>query len=249
MTFASDILGSNSGAGLGMTTVASSGGMKASILLFDSRPGTRNFVAPVTGKYRVFVVGAGASDSVNSFRGGGGGYSEKVVSLTAGSSYPYTVGAGTSGTGTAGTSSFNAVISATGGSGATLSNVGGSGSGGDINTVGGTGTSGGGASGHRFGNGGNAHLTASGGGGGWSQVGSLNAGGSAGVDGFGMGLIPGISSPNGCGYGAGGYYTTTVTMPAGIGGGAAAGGSSSAGVGGGGGEIPQNGVVGVEIIG
>lgn len=245
-------------AGPGLSTVQGNGAMKASIVLFDSRPGTRNFVPTVTGKYRRAVVGAGSN--------GGGGYEEDVATLTAGVSYPYTVGAaGVPGTSAGGTSSFNSVISATGGA---SSATGGVGSGGLVSSSGGVGSAGsGGASGHRFGNGGKGCPSATGGGGGWSQDGSVCVGGNAGVDGFGLGLVPGLGgvaiittanaatpgSPGGYGAGGGATVSASVSTPAGIGGGSGTGSGACAGIGGGTAStspgVAGNGCVIVELIG
>lgn len=247
----SNLLPSAAVAAPGLTTVQGSGAMKASILVFDSRPGTRSFVPTVTGKYRVAVGGGGSV--------GGGGYAEYFPTLTAGSTYNYTVGAaGIPGTSDGGTSSFNAVISATGGANGSAA-AGGAGSGGVTNTSGGAGsTTSGGASGHRFGNGAPGINNC---GAGWSQSGGTNNGGAGGVDGFGLGLIPGLGGTN-CntttfggtngGYGAGGGVGTN----AGIGGGGgtnAAGGIGMAGLCGGTAftnpGVAGNGVVIVELIG
>lgn len=98
--------------------------------------GTYTFTAPVTGLYKITVVGAGGGSGgayattaygAASGGGGGGGHAIKYVFLFAGDSYIVTVGAGgaagaatsssaTNG-GTGGTSSFGALISATGGGG------------------------------------------------------------------------------------------------------------------------------------
>lgn len=137
---------------------------KESIDLFDAVPGTRQYIVPdgVT-QIRVSVVGPGGNGSgpeskitglANS--GGGGGYSEKVLSVTPGQVISYTVGA------PSGTSSFGGVISATSGKTPTSTKAGqvcagGDGVGGDINFSGGSGfgdeyAAGGGAA-SRFGNG------------------------------------------------------------------------------------------------
>ena len=105
------------------------GGMfKASIILFDTRPGTNQFTVPDgVSKIRAFVVGAGGL--------GGGGYSEKVIDVVPGQVFSYTVGAGSSYPVSGSTSSFGGLISATGGS-----TAGGVGTGGDVNFTGGSGT-------------------------------------------------------------------------------------------------------------
>lgn len=98
--------------------------------------GTYIFTAPVTGLYKITVVGAGGGSGgtyattaygAASGGGGGGGYAIKYVFLVAGDSYTVTVGApGAAGTATAGsatnggnggTSSFGTLVSATGGIG------------------------------------------------------------------------------------------------------------------------------------
>lgn len=167
----------------GATTLPGNGAMKSSILVFDFTPGSaKPWTAPSTGSYRLAAVGGGGAGAT-----GGGGYSETVLQLAAGQSMPYTVGA-------AGSASSIGPVSATGGTGATTPGVG---SGGTINTTGGKHN---GASGHRFGNGQDGNATTSGGAG-WSQPSTptLGAGGSSagsnggdgGVDGFGLGLLPG----------------------------------------------------------
>ncbi|WP_139398031.1 hypothetical protein [Aeromonas dhakensis] len=144
---------------------------KESIDLFDAVPGTRQYTVPdgVT-QIRVSVIGPGGNGSgpesnttglANS--GGGGGYSEKVLSVTPGHVFSYTVGA------PSGTSSFGGVISATSGKTPTSTStgqvcVGGDGVGGDINFSGGSGlgtqyAAGGGAA-SRFGNGQAAFVVA-----------------------------------------------------------------------------------------
>lgn len=249
MTYLSDFLRGANSAAPGAITVAGTGAMKASIILFDSRPGTRNFTVPANCyKIRRFVVGAGGRS--------GGGYEEDVISVTPGQVISYTVGAaGVPGTSNGGTSSFGGVISATGGGDSP-----GVGSGGLVSTSGGLGGSstGGGASGHRFGNGGAGAASC---GGGWSQGATTNyAGGDGGVDGFGLGLIPGRGAlpsftnipavPAGYGGGGAGPGGSANVIPAGIGGGAGSGGL--AGIGGGCGATggtPGNGAVGVEVLG
>lgn len=118
------------------------------------------FTAPLSGTYKVTVVGGGgsrASDAGSgpSFLGGGGGggVSVEFVTLTKDDTVLVTVGAGgtdpnsAASNGNAGqTSSFGAYLSATGGSGGTYSasnvgagGAGGNGVGGDVNMYGGTG--------------------------------------------------------------------------------------------------------------
>ena len=113
----------------GAPVLSLGGGMfKASIILFDTQPGTRQFTVPKgVKKIRAFVVGAGGL--------GGGGYSEKVIDVVPGQVFSYTVGAGSSYPVSGSTSSFGGLISATGGS-----KNGGVGTGGDINFTGGSGT-------------------------------------------------------------------------------------------------------------
>jgi hypothetical protein len=171
---------------------------KPSIILFDTRAGTRNFtVPPYVRKIRVFVVGAGGNghSASNGRGGGGGGYSEKEYDVTPGDVISYTVGASPGGT-----SSWDADITATGGATGTGSGAatGGVGSGtGATNTNGGDGgnvnNSGGGSSGQRFGNGITSIDSV---GAGWGNEGvRLNAvsngGDSAGIDGWGIGVLPG----------------------------------------------------------
>lgn len=238
--FLSNQIAGPGSAGPGLTTVAGAGAMKSSIVLFDTAPGTRNWTAPTACTIRAFVVGGGGYNG-----GSGGGYSEYTLTVTAGQVISYTVGArGDSVTPTGGTSSFNSVISATGGAGS--AGAVGTGSGGTVNTSGGLGAATGnigGASGHRFGDGGAG--IASGGGGGWSQAGTAACGGSAGVDGYGLGLVPGLGAvATPAGYGAGGFGS----YPPGLGGGGA---GTAAAIGGGGGSAVNGGrgLVGIEIIG
>ena len=104
------------------------GGMfKASIILFDTIPGTKEFTVPEgVKKIRAFVIGPGGI--------GGGGYSEKSIDVVAGQKFAYTVGVGSKGS-AASTSSFGGLISASGGM-----VLGGVGLGGDVNFNGGNGT-------------------------------------------------------------------------------------------------------------
>jgi len=128
---------------------------------FDT-PGTVSWVCPpgVTSvRARIWGGGGGGGGASNNGSGGGGGgagYSEGIVSVVPGNSYPVVVGAGgTAGTtaptagGIGGTSSF-AAISATGGNGGLVStggatgpSLGGQGSGGTILNVPGAGGAGG----------------------------------------------------------------------------------------------------------
>lgn len=240
------------------TTNGGNGTMKPSIILFDTRPGAHTFTPSVTMRARVFVVGGGSVS--------GGGYSEKVLTLVAGVTYNYTVGAAGSGAADGGTSVWNSGHQATGGKSIANGYAAGQGSLGDINTDGGVGgTGGGGASGHRFGDG---FPGGTGGGGGWSQPGG-SGGGTSCVDGWGLGLIPGsggippsaISAATG-GYGCGGGVGTSSSATiaggdGGIGGGGGFGGGATNGIGGlGGGGASAgpgavsggNGVVGIEVL-
>ena len=102
-------------------------------------------------KVIVKVVAGGGGGSGHCESGGAGGYSEKVIDVTAVSTVAVTVGAGGAATGyyaaapQGGTSSFGAYCSATGGYGANQNashtgGHGGVGSSGDVNFLGGTGT-------------------------------------------------------------------------------------------------------------
>jgi hypothetical protein len=249
------------------------GCMKSTIMLFDVNPGTRSITLKGPGKYRIFVVGGGAGGMGGHTTGGGapgcggpgGGYSEKIITLTTNTTYSYTVGAagvggfGSGATSTGGTSSFGALISATGGStnyGGSGSTTAGIGTGGDVNTSGGVNIIadqqyGGCSSGHRFGDGKRGGPFQ---GAGWQNhvykaVHLL--GGSNVIDGYGIGLPPGdpgqfivqsatllIGLPGGYGSGGGGGSGTGgVGGPGGLGsgGGYIAPGGPGAG---GGGNVP-----------
>jgi hypothetical protein len=102
-------------------------------------------------KAHVRVIGGGGGAAGYAESGGSGGYSEKVVDVTAISTVSVTVGAGGScvtyyaASGDGGTSSFGSYCSATGGYGSNRNanhtgGIGGLGSGGDINLQGGGGT-------------------------------------------------------------------------------------------------------------
>lgn len=249
------------------STHAATGFCKPSIILFDTRPGTRSFTIPQGVKrIRAFVVGAGGANAYQAsswtWAGAGGGYSEKEYTVSGGDVFNYTVGASPSGT-----SSFNSEISATGGETATsfARPMGGSGSGGDINTNGGMGggkesddspaNGAGGSSGNRFGNGLDGYGTgtsptepeilSANRGTGWS-VSTLNTDFSP-FDGFGIGdqnLLPAGSR-------AGAFQSGGLT-PMGTGGGSS---DVLAGIGGGCGTTgPQNGIkggpglVGIEVL-
>src|SRR5207302_806323 len=73
------------------------GAIKASIVLFDYVPGSgKTFTVPMgVSKIRAFVVGGGGTAA-----GGGGGYSEKILNVSPGQQFSYTVGSNS------GTSSF-----------------------------------------------------------------------------------------------------------------------------------------------
>ncbi len=221
--------------------VAAYPALKASIVLFDCNPGTKSWTVPegVT-QIRVFVVGAGGSHTAAGMAGGG--YSEKLVTVTPGTTYTYTVGAPgplvAAPGGTGGTSSFGGLLSATGG-GPTTSV--GTGTGGDIDTSGGAASSSaGGGAGHALGNGQNGAPSIGGG---------FSAGRSSFVDGWKIGLLPGCGAPGG--YGVGGRAQTSVQY-GGMGGGGAGVGTGitgDAGIGGGGsGSSGGPGLVGIEVI-
>ena len=144
------------------------------------------FTAPVTGYYRVRVLGGGgcgaliAGDYGRATGGGGGGFAMGLVWLTQGQTVSITVGkggvaaAGGQPGGAGGTSSFGAYLSATGGaggscaiSGALIGALGGVGAGGSlinasggksgaIETSGGYSATGGGGAGSQLGTGGDA---------------------------------------------------------------------------------------------
>lgn len=232
--------------GQGASVLGLGGGMlKASIILFDTIPGTKEFTVPdgVT-KIRAFVIGPGGI--------GGGGYSEKSIDVVAGQKFAYTVGVGSNGS-AASTSSFGGLISASGGM-----VLGGVGLGGDVNFSGGNGTAlsgstvvknAGGSAATRYGNGGvggstdyyGAHLPGAG----------FNPANRNTIDGWGLGMVPGS-------YGQGGTYATGVDTPASWtlatmgGGGASAGNGALPGIGGGASSNQTypggNGAVGVEVL-
>lgn len=121
----------------------------------STTPGPASWPAPPsTTKIKVTVVGGGGGTKQFAAGGGGGGVAIKIIPVTGGNSYPYSVGAGgTAGVGpaaggTGGTTSFGspATVSATGGSGSTTTTsacctyqppaVGGLGSSGDLNLYG-----------------------------------------------------------------------------------------------------------------
>lgn len=218
--------------------VAAYPALKSSIVLFDCNPGTRSWTVPEgVSQIRAFVVGGGGQN-----QGSGGGYAEKIITVTPGQLISYTVGApGISGATTGGTSSFGGSISATGG--ATLGGTPGVGSGGDVNTSGGPGMSAagtynsGGSAGHAFGNG-QAGVTNKGGG--FSRE-NLSF-----VDGWKIGVTPDQ-------YGFGALVNSTnYGFSAAIGGGGVGGSgiTADARIGGGGGNNGNggNGLVGIEVI-
>lgn len=157
----------------GLFAPESVGGFKQGIIVFDYTPGTKVFTVPEgVSKLRVAVVGAGGGGALGS--GAGGGYEEKIIDVTAGETFTYTVGAGgdpgvvatATSAGPGSTTSFGGLISATGGAGGNGSTggtppAGGVGTGGNVSTSGGPGTvatstqyyPAGAASGHRYGNG------------------------------------------------------------------------------------------------
>ena len=235
----------------GVTQLLGQGGgmFKASIILFDAVPGTKEFTVPIgVTKIRAFVVGPGGI--------GGGGYSEKSIDVVAGQKFAYTVGVGSKGS-AASTSSFGGLISASGGM-----VLGGVGLGGDVNFNGGNGTAlnstawnddkikinAGGSAATRYGNGSMGGT-------------SINSGvilPGAGfppdirntIDGWGLGMVPGS-------YGQGGTYATGVDTPAvgtlaTMGGGGASAGNTLPGIGGGASSnstyLGGNGAVGVEVL-
>ncbi len=161
--------------------VAAYPALKASIVLFDCNPGTRNWTVPEgVSKIRAFVVGAGGGGQLSQagYSGGGGGYSEKTISVTPGQVISYTVADGGAMGLAGGTSAFAGTISATGGTAAVsaVNGVGGEGQGGDINTSGGTRATSVGP-GHAYGAGGALFGVSS---------------GRARVDGWKIGMLPGF---------------------------------------------------------
>lgn len=105
-----------------------------------------SFTAPVSGTYRVKVVGGGSGGTLyiggaGGKGGAGGGYAMKEVELVAGTITPITVAARAAWNTAGNSSSFGNLVSATGGN----SGAGGSGVGGDENYNGGNTNSGGGA--------------------------------------------------------------------------------------------------------
>ena len=231
----------------GAPVLSLGGGMfKASIILFDTRPGTKQFTVPEgVKKIRAFVIGPGGI--------GGGGYSEKNLDVVAGQKFVYTVGTGSNGSAES-TSSFGGLISATGGM-----VLGGVGLGGDVNFKGGDGTAlggsftknAGGSAATRYGDG------VAGGASAWVNNtfylpgAGFNPADRNSMDGWGLGMMPG-SYGSGSTYGTG-TDTPDFWTPATMGGGAASYYKSPpAGVGGGctsNNTYPGgNGAVGVEVL-
>ena len=235
----------------GVTQLLGQGGgmFKASIILFDTVPGTKEFTVPIgVTKIRAFVVGPGGI--------GGGGYSEKSIDVVAGQKFAYTVGVGSKGD-AASTSSFGGLISASGGM-----VLGGVGLGGDVNFNGGNGTAlnstawnddkikinAGGSAATRYGNGsmgGTSNNPAAILPGAGFPPANRNT-----IDGWGLGMVPGS-------YGQGATYATGVDTPAvwtlaTMGGGGASAGSTLPGIGGGASSnstyLGGNGAVGVEVL-
>lgn len=221
------------------------GGMfKASIILFDTRPGTKQFTVPEgVKKIRAFVVGAGGL--------GGGGYSEKVINVVPGQVFSYTVGAGSSYPDSGSTSSFGGLISATGGS-----TAGGVGTGGDVNFTGGSGTALGGSV--TFNAGASAANRYENGKGGEYSVGTAAYCSGASfpsvnnIDGWGLGMPPGSYGWGGFNKSESAYGSGVLPASMGGGGGNKYGHSAAPGIGGGTssniGLKGGNGAVGVEVL-
>jgi hypothetical protein len=208
---------------------ATYGLLKTAIVLFETNPGTRNWVCPAgVSSIRAFVVGGGGGGPTGANNdGAGGGYAEKVIAVTPGTSYSYTVGVGgplTNGA-AGGTSSFAATISATGGLRYVAgSEAGGVGTGGDTNNAGEVSGTGKGGAGHAFGVGG-----------------VLFGNAQPSVDGWKIGLLPGFFN-----YGR----RSNTNYPAGMGGSSGGLASMFPGFGAGGGNnlLGGTGVVGIEVL-
>ena len=125
------------------------------------------FVVPVgITSLRIRVVGGGGGGGTNGYSGGGGGggggYAHGVFTVSPGTSYALTVGAGGGVNANGGTTSFGSLISATGGTTGNSGGAGGTGTGGTVQRTGGTGGAtgdgysggGGGGAGSHLGNGG-----------------------------------------------------------------------------------------------
>ena len=218
--------------------------------------------------------GAGGLRSTVGYTGGGGTL-ESALSLTSGTSYTVTIGAGGAGVtstantnGTAGSNSTFSTITSTGGGyggkGQTGGGSGGSGGGGGAGPSGSSGAGGGRTTNQGYAGGGGSFGATSGGGGGAGAVGGTGASYVAGVGGDGV-SIPALAFPTGTGVstyyagggGAGGLYTGTI---GGLGGGGngtsqyggSAGGSGIASTGGGGGggsvNFPTSGAGGSGLV-
>jgi|13_taG_2_1085334.scaffolds.fasta_scaffold10016_4 hypothetical protein len=157
------------------------------IRIHGSSRGTYSFTVPSgisSVRVRVWGAGGGGSSTASSAGGSGGGFAIGEFAVSAGETYPITVGAGGGLATAGGTSSFGSLISATGGEGrnATSFRDGGLGVGGYANYYGGgTGGSycGGGGAGSLFGHGspGIANLAANN----TASYGPLSGGGGGGL--------------------------------------------------------------------
>jgi hypothetical protein len=210
-----------------------------------------NVTNPFTYAASYLVVAGGGGGGAGGGGGGAGGVLSGTSTLTAGTSYTITVGAGGSAAptaantstvqGTDGNSSvFSAVNTVGGGGGGSVQTVttsynsgrpGGSGGGGGVSGIAGTGGSG--TSGQGFAGGANAAASPAyggGGGGGASAVGvagSSSAGGGAGGAGASNSITG--SSVTYAGGGGGGGYTVGVAGSGGTGGGGAGGANTTSG--------------------
>lgn len=220
-------------------------------------------VASTAYSVNYLIVAGGGGGSVFS-GGGGGGLLSGTVSLSAGTAYAITVGAGGSAATNGADSSFNSATSIGGGRGGianSANNIGGSGGsgGGSAYPSGGSGNFyAGGAGTAGQGNAGGAHAAAAGigvagGGGGAGAAGSASSGGTAGAGGAGLASI--ISGASVTYAGGGGSYGESSNSAGGAGGGGAgsnstgtAGTANTGGGGGGGGGAGGAGGSGVVII-
>ena len=212
------------------------------------------------------VAGGGGGGGVIAGGGGAGGLlTASGLSLTAGTAYTITVGAGGAGVSTAASngangsnSVFGSVATATGGGGGASStgtvvagSAGGSGGGGSSSGAGGAGTSGQGFAG---GTGANTPNYGAGGGGGAAAVGGAgSSGGAGGAGGAGAANTLSGSSVTYAGGGGGGYFTGGSGGAGGAGGGGsggspAASGTANTGGGGGGGVNNLGGTGGSGIV-
>jgi hypothetical protein len=208
------------------------------------------------------VVGGGGGGGYSIAGGGGaGGLLSSSTSLTAGTAYTITVGAGGAGATTSGSvnsgtsSSFGAIATGVGGGGGGSSGAaaasGGSGGGGNYVSpyqTGGSGTSGQGFGG---GTGQNGSPASGGGGGGASAVGANGGTGAGGAGGAGSANSISGASVNYGGGGGGAGHLTALGGAGGAGGGGAGGqgingvaGTANTGGGGGGGGVSLNGGAG-----